>query len=339
MFGQRAKAAVEQARRQVAALVAARPGEVVFTSGATEANNLALRGLAAHGRAVGRTHVVSTAVEHPAVLGPLAALRVDGFEVELLPVTPGGWVDPDLLRQRVRPDTLVVSVMHSNNETGVLQPVAEACAAAHAVGALFHTDAAQTFGKEVTALRAVPWDLLSVSGHKVYGPMGVGALVVRRAGGKRPVAPLVVGGGQEGGLRAGTVPVPLVVGLGAAAELAGKEHVARAAASAAVKADLLAGLAGVEHVVNGDPAHTQPHVLNVRFPGVDGEALMLALREVVAVSNGAACTSSRYEPSHVLAAMGLSPETVAESVRLSWGPGVDCIPAGVIVDAVRSLRM
>jgi cysteine desulfurase len=320
----------------VAALVAARPDEVVFTSGATESNNLALRGLAAHGRAVGRAHVLSTAVEHPAVLGPLAALRADGFDVELLPVTPGGWVDPDRLRQRVRPDTLVVSVMHANNETGVVQPVAEAAAAAHAAGALFHTDAAQTFGKEVDALRRVRWDLLSVSGHKIHGPMGVGVLVVRRTGGKRPLARLVVGGGQELGLRAGTVPVPLVVGLGAAADLAGREHAARAAA-AAVKTELLAGLAGVEYVVNGDPARTQPHVLNLRFPGVDGEALMLALRDVVAVSNGAACTSSKYEPSHVLAAMGLTPEVVAESVRLSWGPGVDRIPAGAIAEAVRAL--
>jgi cysteine desulfurase len=339
-YGQRARDAVDAARKQVAALVSAKPEEVVFTSGATEANNLALLGLAAHALATGRKHVLSTAVEHKAVLEPLGRLRELGLEVELAPVAPGGYVEPDEVRRRLRPDTVLVSVMHANNETGVLQPVREVAGLVAGTGTLFHVDAAQTYGKEVEALAALPFDFLSLSGHKVYGPKGVGALVARRPrAGKRPLTPVMVGGGQEMGLRPGTLPVPLVVGLGAAAELAGREHRDRAAAAAAVKAWLLAGLLAVEHVVNGDTARTMPHVLNVSFPGVDSEALMLAVRDELAFSNGAACTSASYSPSHVLTAMALPADRIAEAVRLSWDPGVTDIPVGVLTDAVRGLQM
>lgn len=338
-YGQRAKEGAERAREQVATLLGVRRDEVIFTSGATEANNLAILGLAAHGETTGRKHVLATAVEHKAVLEPLERLRAAGFTVELVPVTAGGYVEPDAVKARLRADTLLVSVMHANNETGVLQPVREIAALLEGTAAYFHVDAAQTYGKEVDALRSLPYNFLSVSGHKIYGPKGIGALVARRRGGqKRPLTALMVGGGQEMGLRPGTLPVPLVVGLGAAARLADEEYVKRNADARQVKESLLQGLAGIEHVLNGDHARAQPHVVNVRFTGIDSEALILSLRETIAISNGAACTSASYTPSHVLKAMGLTDDQVASSVRISWGPGVSTIPLEAIREAIRSLR-
>jgi cysteine desulfurase len=248
-------------------------------------------------------------------------------------------LDPADIKSRLRVDTLLVSDMHANNETGVLQPVGEIADLLAGTATYFHVDAAQTFGKEVETLRSLPYDFLSVSGHKIYGPKGIGALIARRRGGqKRPITALVGGGGQEMGLRPGTVPVPLVVGLGAAARLASAEHGERKEKAGRVKEEFLRGLAGVEYILNGDRRRTQTHVANICFAGVDSEALMLSLRDVVAISNGSACTSASYSPSHVLKAMGLSDEGVASSVRISWGPGITRIPSEAFVDAVSSLR-
>jgi cysteine desulfurase len=339
LYGQRAKEAVDQARQQVADLLGARSDEVLFTSGATESNNLALLGLLRHAMATGRRHVLATAIEHKSVLEPLDQLRQNGLEVELLPVTSGGYVEPSAVGERLRPDTLLVSVMHGNNETGVLQPVLEVGRLLEGGTAFYHVDAAQTFGKEVETLRELRCDFLSVSAHKIYGPKGVGALLARRQRAqRRPLTPLMYGGGQEMGWRPGTLPVPLVVGLGAAAGIAAREHRERRDAAARVKGKFLAALAAVEHRINGDPDQTQPHVVNVSFPGVDSEALMMAVREELAISNGAACTSASYSPSHVLKAMGLSDDLIASAVRVSWGPGVTDIPAEPIVAAVRNLR-
>jgi cysteine desulfurase len=296
-------------------------------------------GLAAFGERAGRKHIIATAIEHKAMLQPLAALRRRGFEIELIPVTSGGYVAPEAIRRRLRPDTLLVSVMHANNETGVLQPVQEIAEMTAATETLFHTDAAQTFGKEVDSLRRLSCDLLSISGHKIYGPQGIGAIVVRRRGSQRPpLEPLMFGGGQERGLRPGTLPVALIVGLGQAAQLARQEHAARRAAAVRVKAQLLADLQGIEHTLNGEQSCCQPHVLNVSFPGVDSEALMIALRDEMAVSNGAACTSDRYGASHVLEAMGLGPERIASAIRISWGPGVTAVPTVALRDVILRLR-
>ena len=319
-YGQRAKEAVENARRNIAELLAAPPEEVFFTSGATESNNLAILGLVEHGERTGRRHIVSTAIEHKAVLEPLDRLRQLGFDVELAPVTPGGYVEPETIGRMLRPDTLLVSVMHANNETGILQPVHEIGELLRGTETLFHTDAAQTFGKEVPALAALKADLVSISGHKIYGPQGIGALLVRRRGTqKRAVQPMLFGGGQERGVRPGTVPVALAVGLGEAARLAGLEWESRRAAALAIREQLLADLQGVEHQINGDPNRCLPHVLNVSFPGVDSEALMLALRDKLALSNGSACTSHSYRPSHVLGAMGLAQQRIDNAIRISWG--------------------
>jgi cysteine desulfurase len=339
LYGQRAKEAVDRARQQVADLIGARSDEILFTSGATESNNLVLLGLLRHGQTTGRKHVLASAIEHKSVLEPLDQLREAGFDVQLLPITAGGQVEPDAVRERLRPDTLIVSVMHSNNETGVIQPVQEIAELLEDTKTFFHVDAAQTFGKEVETLRKLRCDFLSISGHKIYGPKGVGALFARRLRAqRRPLTPLMYGGGQEMGWRPGTLPVPLIVGLGTAAEIAAREHPMRREAAARVKRDFLAELAAVEHRINGDPSRTQPHVVNVSFPGVDSEALMMAVREELAISNGAACTSASYSPSHVLKAMGLSDDLIASAVRISWGPEITRIPAEPIIVAVRSMR-
>jgi cysteine desulfurase len=217
VFGQHAKTAVETARSQVATVLGVQPEDIVFTSGATESDNIAILGLADYGMRTGRKHIVSTAIEHKAVLEPLRRLAAIGFNVEFAPVTADGWVRPEEISQRLRPDTLLVSVMHANNETGVLQPIEEIGALLKKTPTLFHVDAAQTFGKELS-LSDAAFDFVSISGHKIYGPQGVGALCVRRGKlERRDLLSLVAGGGQERGLRPGTVPVPLVVGMGKAA--------------------------------------------------------------------------------------------------------------------------
>ncbi|TLG01812.1 cysteine desulfurase DndA [Nocardia cyriacigeorgica] len=331
-FGQRAKDRVGLAREQVASIVACTPDEVVFTSGATEADNLALLGLAPHGQKVGRRHIISSQIEHKAVLEPLDALRDQGFDITLLPPTQGGWVDPNEVKAALRPDTLLVSIMHVNNETGVIQPLDEIAAVLDAHDVYFHVDAAQGFGKELDLLRSPRIDLISISGHKIYGPKGIGALIARRRGFRKPpLTPLMYGGGQERGIRPGTLPVALIAGLGTAAELASKEHKARTAANMRYRQAVLDTFLGLGGEINGDPARTVAHTLNISLPGLDSEAAMLALKGIVAISNGSACTSQRYEPSHVLSAMNLPDERVTGALRISWShltPDIDWATVG-----------
>jgi cysteine desulfurase len=319
-FGQRARAAVEQARDRVAAVVNASRGDVIFTSGATESNNLALLGMAA--AAGQRRHIVSTAIEHHAVLEPLAELSRQGFEITLVPPSPfteDGIIDADAVLDAVRPDTWLVSVMHVNNETGAIQPVEAIARGLEETDTYFHVDAAQSFGQMPAALRHPRIDLISASAHKIHGPKGIGALVVRRRGERRPpVRALMFGGGQERGLRPGTMPVALAAGFGVAASVALAESGQRQAACEAYRAALLEGLAPLEPAVNGDVARSVPHIVNVSFPGIVAEVVIDAWSELVAISNGAACTSQSDTCSHVLSAMRL-PEWRRESaVRFSW---------------------
>ncbi|QEG39339.1 cysteine desulfurase DndA [Roseimaritima ulvae] len=340
VYGQRAKEAVEKARAQVASVIDAKPEEIVFTSGATESNNIAILGLAAYGERTDRKHIISTAIEHKAVLEPLEHLASRGFDVELAPVTSGGYVDPDEIRKRLRKDTLLVSVMHANNETGILQPVVKIGELVSESDAYFHVDAAQSFGKEIHELREVEADLISVSSHKIFGPQGTGALCVKRDRKARiPISPLLFGGGQERGLRPGTLPVPIIVGFGEASRIATIEGIKRAESSLAVRSELLAKLKSIDHTFNGDQARCQRHIVNLRFPGVDGEALMMAIRGSMALSNGSACTSDRYAPSHVLIAMGLSDDEANESVRLSWGPELSAIDADLLIRAAQKMAI
>ncbi|MFI6176381.1 cysteine desulfurase DndA [Nonomuraea sp. NPDC051191] len=337
-LGQRAQQVVNRARLQVARLVDADDDEVTFTSGATEANNIALLGLASEGQQSGRHHIVSTAIEHKAVLEPLAHLRARGFDVELVKPGRDGRVSAEEVLAAVRPDTLLVSVMAANNETGVLQPIEDICRGVAGHELWLHVDAAQAFGKELKILRQRRIDLMSVSGHKIFGPMGIGALIARRRGFHRPpLEPLQYGGGQERGLRPGTLPVPLIAGLGLAAELAEKEHAERREACLRFRAEVVAGLQPLNPIQHGDEQQTLPHVLNVSLPGVDSEAAMLAWDGLIAVSNGSACTSESYEPSHVLTAMGIPEDQVRGALRLSWSHTTPAVDWHDVVSRVQAL--
>jgi cysteine desulfurase len=318
VFGWRAEEAVEEARAQVGRLVGAAGREIVFTSGATESDNLAIKGAAAYHRTRGR-HLVSCATEHKAVLDSLHALERQGFEVTLLPVERDGRLDPERLRAGLRPDTTLVSVMHANNETGVLHPIEEIGRITRERGICFHVDAVQSVGRVPFDVERCQADLVSLSAHKMYGPKGVGALYVRR----RPRARLVAqldGGGHERGHRSGTLNVPGIVGMGQACALAGAELAAEGARLLALRERLRQGiLRSVEQVqVNGSLEHRLPGNLNLSFAYVEGEALMMAIKDV-AVSSGSACTSASLEPSYVLRAMGVADDLAHSSLRFGLG--------------------
>jgi cysteine desulfurase len=318
-YGARAKQAVQKARDQVAVVVNAKREEVIFTSGATESNNMAILGLAAHGLETGKRHLVGTRIEHKAVLEPLEAMEKRGFEVTWLDCDAQGRVKVEDLRAALRPDTLLVSIMAANNETGVRQPLDEVCRVLEGHDAYLHTDAAQAFGKDLEHLRKARIDLISVSGHKIYAPKGIGALITRRRGYDRPpLQPLVHGGGQERGLRPGTLPVALVAALGAASEVAVKDHEKRRKHCRMLKQAAMKSFGSLSPRIHGRPDETMDHVLNLAFPGIDSEALIVALKDLVAISNGSACTSSSYTPSHVIKAMGYSDDDANEAIRLSW---------------------
>jgi cysteine desulfurase len=320
-MGLAAEEAVEHARTQLAALIGADPKEVVFTSGATESNNIAIKGAARHAARMGdtRRRIVTAATEHKCVLESVGDLADEGFEPVFLPVRANGLVDPDTLRAALAVPTLLVSVMAVNNETGVVQDIATLAAIAKEVGALFHTDAAQAVGK--IPLYADDWrvDLLSVSGHKIYGPKGVGGLFVRRRPRVRLV-PLFSGGGQERGLRSGTLPAPLIVGLGEACHLAAAEMKEEASRIGDLRARLLDRLRAAipELRVNGSMAARISGNLNLTFPGATAAELMARAPELC-VSSGSACSSAEIEPSYVLRAMGLSEDAAGRSLRIGIG--------------------
>jgi cysteine desulfurase len=337
-YGNRAKVAVQTARDQVARLVAADRDEVIFTSGATESNNLAILGLAAFAERTGRRHIISTQIEHKAVLEPLDNLRQRGFEITVLPCELGGYVAPDQLQKALRADTLLVSIMQVNNETGVIQPIEEICQLLLDHPSYLHVDAAQGFGKVSEALKNKRIDLISATAHKIYGPKGVGALIARRREYDRPpLAPLMFGGGQERGLRPGTLPVPLIVGMGLAAQMAGSDASNRQEKCMKFRKSLIDGLAPLEPEFNGDQQRVLSNSLSLSISGLDSEAFMLATKGLIAVSNGSACTSQTYEPSHVLHAMGLGSERVRSAIRLSWCHLTPRVDWGEVVRALRKV--
>lgn len=318
-FGARAKRRVNGAREQVALVVDADPTEIIFTSGATESNNLATLGLEVEGNRSNRRHIISTEIEHKSILEPLAVLERRGFEVQLIQARESGRVSASEVADAVRPDTLLVSMMQVNNETGICQPVAELADALSDTEVLFHVDAAQGFGKELTSLRHPRVDMISASAHKLFGPKGVGALAIRsRSNRPNPVSPLLFGGGQERGLRAGTTPVGMVAALGTACELAIEEHQSRSESNSAKLEQALSLVKRLGGEINGDGSYLLGNALNFSIPGLDSEAFILATKTVAAVSNGSACTSASYEPSHVLTSMGLDSKRIDEAIRISW---------------------
>jgi cysteine desulfurase len=318
-FGQQAKAALDQARGAVGTLIGADASEIVFTAGGTESDNLAIRGAAEAIEPSGRKHLVASAIEHEAVLNTMKALARRGWRVTLVPVDASGVVSVDRMRDAITPDTALVSVMHANNEIGTIQPIAEIAAVAHERGALFHTDAVQSAGKIPIDVRALGVDMLTIAGHKFYGPKGTGALWMKR--GVRLVSPLT-GGKQERSRRAGTENVPALVGLGVAAEIAQQKMAGEAPRLAALRDRLEAGVLGaVSHTErNGAASPRVPNTTNISIDRVEAESLLIGLDLAgIAVSSGSACSSGTLEPSHVLKAMGLPHARTLGSIRFSLG--------------------
>ncbi|MBB1452666.1 cysteine desulfurase DndA [Pseudoalteromonas sp. SG43-1] len=337
-FGANAKKSVEKARKQVAEVVDADKSEVIFTSGATESNNIAILGLREFGEQESKKHIITTRIEHKAVLEPIEYLVKNGFEVSFLEVDESGVVDSDKLKQLLREDTLLVSIMHVNNETGSIQPITDICDVLELHSAFLHIDAAQSFGKLSDDLKNKRIDLISASGHKVYAPKGVGALIMRKRGFlKPPLKPIMFGGGQEKGLRPGTLAVPLIAGFGLACEIAQKNALAWQKHAQKLKDELIAALNTLDAQYNGE--NTSPFVLNFSVPGINSEAAMVMLKGIAAVSNGSACTSSSYTPSHVLTAMQLDEKRISGAIRVSWGHMTESLPIAEIVEKLEQLKL
>lgn len=336
-LGQRARDAVAKARREVAALIGAQPEDIVFTGCATEANNAVLKGAA---RQFGKGHFIASAVEHPAVTQPLSYLLSEGFEVTIVPVDGTGRVDPDDVQRALEPNTILISIMHANNETGALQPIREIGAIAREAGVWFHTDAAQSVGKIPVSVDEMKVDFLTLAGHKMYAPKGIGALYVRPG---CQLVPLLHGGGQEGGRRSGTENVPHIAALGEACRLArarldqDQEHLRTL--RDLLQARLQAGFPDL--LLNGPEQERLPNTLNVSFPGLSGRAILDGIPDLAA-SLGAACHGAEEKPSTVLTAMGLPPELALSAVRLSIGRPTTQEEieraAGLILARVREMR-
>lgn len=336
-FGEEARSVVENARKQVASLLGISSSEVFFTSGATESNNIALQGLKEYAEKTGKKHIITTSIEHKAIIETAKHMALDGYEVDFVNPNESGQVSVESVLEKLREDTLLVSVMHVNNETGAIQPVLELGNKLQKRGVLLHIDATQSCGKLVEEIRNLKYDMLSFSAHKLMGPQGVGALILRRKSYKRPpVKGIMYGGQQEQGIRPGTIPVALVVGCGKACEIAEQEYKANERHSLRIKQAILSALeeSGLKYQINGNQAVCISSTLNIAIDGVSSEALMISSKQYCGISNGSACTSSNYSPSYVLVAMGLDVSRIESSLRLSWGPISDL---NEVVDNFRKL--
>ncbi|HEY6529800.1 MAG TPA: IscS subfamily cysteine desulfurase [Cellvibrionaceae bacterium] len=340
VFGWRAEEAVEHAREQLAQLINADPREIVWTSGATESDNLAIKGVALFNIKRGK-HLITSKIEHKAVLDTCRQLEREGFEVTYLEPNAEGIIDPQAVAAAIRPDTTLVSLMHVNNEIGVINDIAAIGAICRERHVHFHVDAAQSVGKIAIDMEQLPVDLLSISAHKMYGPKGIGALYVRRKPRVR-IEAQIHGGGHERGMRSGTLPTHQIVGLGAAAAVAKARLDADYQHAITLRERFLAGISDIEQVhINGSASKSVPHILNVSFAFVEGESLIMSLKDL-AVSSGSACTSASLEPSYVLRALGLSDELAHSSLRFGFGRGTSAEEVDFAVDkihyAVNKLR-
>lgn len=339
-FGWQAEEAVDVARNQIAELINADPREIVFTSGATESDNLAIKG-AAHAHSAKGRHIITSQTEHKAVLDTCAQLETEGFDVTYLSPQADGFISPAAIEAALRPDTILVSIMQVNNEIGVVQDIATIGELCRSRGILFHVDATQSVGKIAIDLSELQVDLMSFSAHKIYGPKGIGALYVSRKP-KVRIDAQIHGGGHERGMRSGTLPVHQIVGMGEAYRIAKEEMTTEVARLTELRDRLWKGIQALDQVfLNGTPKHAAPNILNVSFASVEGESLIMALKDL-AVSSGSACTSASLEPSYVLRALGLSEELAHSSLRFSLGrwtteEEIDYAIA-LVVKSVRRLR-
>ena len=321
-FGENSRKVVENARGQVARLLNVNSGEVFFTSGSTESNNIAIRGLTEYAIENKKMHVITSTIEHKAVLETVKSLEREGFTVDLVQPEEDGRVDAAKVLRLVKDDTLLVSLMHANNETGVIQPVKEIGEVLEEKGILFHIDATQSCGKLVPELKELKYNMLSLSAHKLSGPQGVGALILRKKRYKLPpIKAITFGGQQEHGIRPGTVPVALVAGLGKACELAEENYENNMLRYIQNKKAVMSLIekSGLDFEINGNQEFCMPNTVNVSFRGVKSEALMLYSKQYCSVSNGSACTSNDYSSSYVLTAMGLDVDRISSAIRISWG--------------------
>lgn len=320
-MGAKASKAVNESRKKIADLLCAEGSDILFTSGATESNNLSILGLEKFGSEQNKKHIISSPTEHKATLEPLERLKDRGFLIDYLQVDDTGRVNLDEVKEKISDQTLLISLIHANNETGVLNPISEVADHLDELGsaAYFHVDAAQSFGKTIEALQNPRIDMMSMSAHKIFGPKGIGALLLRTRNYEKPaLEPLMIGGGQERGLRPGTLAVPLIAGFGKAAELAMRDNLAREKKCKDFRQKAHKAISSLGGVLNGDEENTLSHTMNVSIPGVNSEAAMIVLKDIVYISNGSACTSSDYQLSHVLKAMRLSDERIEEAIRISW---------------------
>ncbi len=326
LYGESAREVVEKARKQVADLLGVATDEVFFTSGATESNNIAIRGLLDYSKNTGKKHIVTTAIEHKAVLETVKYLAGEGLDVDFVKPGKDGRVSAEAILNCVREDTLLVSVMHVNNETGVIQPVGEIGEKLVSMGVLFHVDATQSCGKIVEEIQSLKYNMLSFSAHKLMGPQGVGVLVLKKNKYKLPpIKNIMYGGQQEHGIRPGTIPVALVAGCGKACEIALQEYKSNEVRAKSIKAGIIKEIedSGLNYLFNGSQKYCIDTTLNVAFKGISSEALMISTKQFCGISNGSACTSKSYSPSYVLVAMGIDNEIIESSVRISWGAGTN----------------
>ena len=337
-FGTVAKQIVSGCRTSLSNILGVSDTELVFTSGSTESNNMAILGMYEYAQKTGRNHFITTSIEHKSVLEAMKRLETLGCEVDYVRPDHTGRISADALLARIKDSTLLVSVMHINSETGIIQPVAEIGEALAKTNVFFHVDATQSFGKLNEAIRGLKYDMLSFTAHKFGGPQGVGSLVLRR---KRyrlpPITPLFCGGQQERGLRPGTTPVALVAGMTVAAEIADLECAEQQEKCAVIKEQLLQQLGDIRYSINGDPQYCISNTINISFDGVDAESLFVTLKAHYAFSNGSACNSSSYTPSYVLTEMGLSTELINEAVRISWCAESE-IDFAVLIDCIKNMQ-
>ena len=318
-FGSVAKKAVQEATDQVVSLVNASRNEIIFTSGATESNNIAILGLKEFGLNNNKKHIIASAIEHKAVLEPIEELEKLGFDVDIINVDQSGRINPKDIKDKIREETLLLSIMGVNNETGIIQPISEIIEIVKDHDCYFHVDAAQMYGKDIDTLSNKRIDLISISGHKIFGPKGIGALITRlRNFNKPPLQPLFFGGGQQAKLRPGTLPVHLIVGLGTAAKIAKKNFRRRQEQNKIIFNQILKLMKSLNGNLNGDEKYLLGNCINFSIPTVDAEAFMLTTKDLISISNGSACTSSTYEPSHVIKAMNNNENIVKGAVRISW---------------------